>query len=120
MSEDPKESQRVPTQLVRDIVPLMNECRQKIDQLDLKLVELLNERAKFALKLGQLKKKIGTKTYQPAREATVLENVRNVNEGPLGKEAITKLFEQIINENRRLECLAEEENKHNASEIKKS
>jgi len=118
MSEDLKESQRAQTQLVKDVSVLMNECRQKIDQLDLKLVELLNKRAEFALELGRLKKTIGTKTYQPDREAAVLKNVCNVNRGPLGKEAITKLFEQIINENRRLECLVEEENKKNISETK--
>ena len=47
-------------------------------------------------------------TYQPSREEDVLAHVRDVNAGPLANDAITRVFEQIIDESRRLERLTSE------------
>ena len=47
-------------------------------------------------------------TYQPTREEDVLAHVRGVNEGPLANDAITRVFERIIDESRRLERLTSE------------
>ena len=60
-------------------------------------------RTQAALELGQLKEEAGLETYQPNREKVVLEQVRNANSGPLDNEAVTRLFERIIDENRNLE-----------------
>ena len=46
---------------------------------------------------------MGLEVYQPAREIEVLKHVRSQNAGPLEAEAITRLFERIIDEARRLE-----------------
>ena len=56
--------------------------------------------------VGRLKELAGLPIYQPAREADVLNNVRAANLGPLDNEAMTRLFERIIDEARRLERLA--------------
>lgn len=80
--------------------------RKRIDALDAELVRLLSERAACALEIGRLKEQQGLAIYQPAREAEVLTNVRSANQGPLGDEALTRLFERIIDEARRLERLA--------------
>jgi chorismate mutase len=69
-------------------------------------VTLLSERASCALDIGRLKEKAGLPIYQPVREAEVLTNVREANPGPLDNEAMTRLFERIIDEARRLERLA--------------
>src|SRR5215831_17633687 len=54
--------------------------------------------------IGRLKKQQGVEVYQPDREKEVLAHVRSVAaEGPLGPEAIARLFERIIDEARRLE-----------------
>jgi chorismate mutase-like protein len=84
----------------------IDELRQRIDELDARLVELLNERASCALRIGEIKQALGLEIYQPDREAQVLQNVRThaqVVAGPLGGEALTRLFERIIDEARRLE-----------------
>lgn len=81
----------------------MAELRSRIDALDEKLVRLLNDRARCALELGIIKESVGMEIYQPEREITVLEHARDVNGGPLEGSAITRLFERIIDENRRLE-----------------
>ena len=84
----------------------IEELRDRIDALDRQLVTLLSERASCALAVGHLKEKAGLPIYQPAREAEVLANVRAANGGPLDNEAMTRLFERIIDEARRLERLA--------------
>lgn len=85
----------------------MDECRRRIDELDTEIVQRLNARAECALELGRLKESVGLDTYQPARERAVLDHARNESSGPLDPDAITRLFERIIDENRRLERLAE-------------
>lgn len=77
--------------------------RQRIDDLDLTLVTLLNERASCALAIGHEKDRLGLPVYQPAREADVLHRIREANRGPLDDAAVTRLFERIIDEARRLE-----------------
>jgi len=82
----------------------LDELRDDIDRVDEVLVRLLNELARVACEIGQLKKTLGVDVYQPEREKQVLAHVRSVAcEGPLGPDAIARLFERIIDEARRLE-----------------
>ena len=86
----------------------LERYRQRIDELDEKLVRLLNERATCANEIGRLKERVGMEVYQPGRERAVLEHVRRVNAGPLTDVAMIRLFERIIDESRRLERLGDE------------
>jgi len=82
----------------------LDELRDDIDRVDEVIVRLLNERARVAVAIGQLKKEQRVPIYQPDREKQVLAHVRGVaSEGPLGPDAIARLFERIIDEARRLE-----------------
>jgi chorismate mutase-like protein len=82
----------------------LDELRDDIDRVDEVLVRLLNERARVACEIGQLKKALGVDVYQPEREKQVLAHVRGIAaEGPLGADAIARLFERIIDEARSLE-----------------
>ncbi len=82
----------------------LDDLRGDIDRLDEVIVRLLNERARCVCEIGRIKKQDGIEVYQPDREKAVLEHVRSVAcEGPLGPEAIARLFERIIDEARRLE-----------------
>jgi chorismate mutase-like protein len=82
----------------------LDDLRNDIDRVDEVLVRLLNERARVACEIGRIKKAEGIDVYQPEREKQVLDHVRNVAvEGPLGPDAIARLFERIIDEARRLE-----------------
>jgi chorismate mutase-like protein len=82
----------------------LDEIRLDIDRVDEVLVRLLNERARCVCEIGRLKKESGVEIYQPDREKDVLNHVRAVaSEGPLGPDAIARLFERIIDEARRLE-----------------
>jgi chorismate mutase len=81
----------------------LGDWRKRIDALNLQLLELLNERAKCAQAIAELKKKKMLPIYDPLREQQVFEAVLGRNEGPLTDEAIRRIFECIILEHRRLE-----------------
>lgn len=82
----------------------LEDLRRDIDRVDEVLVRLLNERARCVCEIGLLKKAQGIEIYQPEREKDVLRHVREIAiEGPLGADAIGRVFERIIDEARRLE-----------------
>jgi len=81
----------------------IEDWRKKIDQLDLELVKLLNERGRCAIEIGNLKKSLGLEIYDPNREELVIGSVCGAAKGPLSKAAVRRLFERIIDESRRAE-----------------
>jgi chorismate mutase len=96
------------TRLSRDAAARdeIEALRRRIDDLDERLVRLLNDRAGCALEIGRIKQALGLEIYQPEREREVLQHVRETNVGPLDAQAIVRLFERIIDEARRLERTA--------------
>jgi chorismate mutase-like protein len=82
------------------------DWRRKIDEIDRRLVELLNERSRCVLEIGRLKKLDGSPLYQPEREREVLAAVESANRGPLSEAAIRRLFERILDEARSVERTA--------------
>jgi chorismate mutase len=92
--------------------------RKKIDELDRKMVELLNERAQAAKEIGKLKRTTDMPIYEPEREKRIFENVRQVNQGPLTDLDLTQVFERIIDIMRNLqkkEIVPEEKEKQAAA-----
>ena len=85
----------------------LQDWRSRIDEIDRKLVELLNERSRCALEIGKLKQAANL-LYQPEREKEVLQNAEQSNPGPLTDAAIRRLFERIIDEARSAERAAME------------
>lgn len=81
----------------------ISDWRKRIDELDTKLAELLNERSRCAAQVGQLKRKAGLPLYQPEREQEILERVQRLNQGPLSNDALKRLFERILDEARVVE-----------------
>ena len=87
----------------------VEDWRRKIDDIDRRLVELLNERSRCVLEIGHLKKTEGKPLYQPDREQQVLEAAERANRGPLSEAAIRRLFERILDEARSVERTAMDE-----------
>jgi len=78
--------------------------REQLDQLDERLVALLNQRAELARRIGALKAQTDNSVaFVPARERAVLDHVAAANGGPLPDEAIRGVFQQIIAACRNLE-----------------
>ena len=76
------------------------DCRTRIDAVDLKILELLNERTKIVEEIGQIKQRMAMPIYEPKREDQVYNNVISNNAGPLSGEALKRVFERIIDEMR--------------------
>ena len=84
------------------------DCRKRIDQLDIRILALLNERTKIVEEIGRIKQELGLPIYEPKREDDVFNNVVTHNEGPLPPEAVRRLFERIIDEMRTLQRMRRE------------
>src|SRR5260221_10835433 len=72
------------------------DWRKKIDELDCRLVELLNQRASAAQEIGKLKRNTSMPIYEPDREKIIFENVRKANRGPLPDSELRGVYERII------------------------
>jgi len=77
--------------------------RSKIDQIDEKLLELLNERASVAVDIGHHKRLNNQEIYVPGREKQVVDRLAQLNRGPLSEAAIRSVFRQVIGSCRSLE-----------------
>lgn len=82
---------------------LLEESRAKIDSLDRKLVDLLNERTRMAADIGRAKSVLGMQVLEPRREESVFRNVTVHNRGPIPDDALRRIYEQIMREMRELQ-----------------
>jgi len=82
------------------------EIRQRINEIDERLQSLINERAKYAQKVGLAKGDLAQAVdyYRPEREAEILRTIKKRNEGPLRDEEMLRLFREIMSA-----CLAQQE-----------
>ena len=74
----------------------IEDWRQKIDELDRRIVALISERARAAQEIGKLKRNSSLPVYEPNRERVIFENVRAANQGPLPDIELTHIYERII------------------------
>jgi chorismate mutase len=79
------------------------ECRKNIDRIDVQLIALLNERARVAEIIGEVKHGQSMPVYEPKREDQVYKNILENNHGPLPADAVRRIFERVIDEMRNLQ-----------------
>jgi chorismate mutase-like protein len=77
--------------------------RDRIDEIDRRLVELLNERTAIVEEIGRTKKEAAMPIYEPRREVQVFENITAHNGGPLPEDGLRRIFERIIDEMRKVQ-----------------
>lgn len=84
----------------------LQEIRKRINSIDERLQALINERATIAQQVGVAKGELGSAVdyYRPEREAEVLRNVLERNEGPMRDDEMLRLFREIMSA-----CLAQQE-----------
>ncbi|MBF0218983.1 MAG: prephenate dehydratase [Gammaproteobacteria bacterium] len=72
--------------------------RQQINAVDDALLQLINQRAMLALKVGEVKQQEGDRPifYRPEREVQVLKRVQEANPGPLHNEVVARLFREVM------------------------
>ena len=84
----------------RDGLEKLEDCRRRIDAVDLLILDLLNQRTAIVEEIGRIKQTLTMPIYEPKREDQVYENVTSNNKGPLRADAIHRVFERIIDEMR--------------------
>ncbi len=83
----------------------LDKHRKEIDRIDTEIIDLLNSRAKEAMKIGEIKKELGKPLYVPSREKQIYERLSKINHGPLPFEAIRRVYREIISASLSLEEL---------------
>jgi chorismate mutase len=81
----------------------LTRCRVVIDELDRRIIALLNERTAVVEEIGRIKQELQLGIYEPKREDQVLANVLAHNSGPLPSDAVKRIFERIMDEMRTLQ-----------------
>ncbi len=81
----------------------LDELRERIDHCDQEILRLLNDRARCALEIGEIKRAEQRPFYVPEREKAVFARLRNLNPGPLPGDAVKAIYREIISAVRALE-----------------
>ena len=74
----------------------LEKLRSRINALDTELLKLLNERAKYVIKIGKIKQKEKKDVLVPLREKELLDRLLTFNKGPMTDAMVIYLFQQII------------------------
>ena len=79
------------------ITPLA-ELREQIDAVDAQILQLINQRARYAEEVAKTKLALGESGsfYRPDRESLVLRRIQNLNTGPLSDETAMRFFRELM------------------------
>jgi chorismate mutase len=83
----------------------LEEYRLMIDDVDRRIVVLLNERTAVVENIGRVKREAQLPVYEPKREDQVFANITSANQGPLTTQAVRGIFERIIDASRSIQRL---------------
>ena len=81
----------------------IEDWRRKIDEVDLQLVRLINQRAQCAQEIGKLKRDSAMPIYEPDREKIIFENIARANGGPLSDVQLRQVYERLVDVMRQLQ-----------------
>jgi chorismate mutase-like protein len=84
---------------------ILEEYRDQIDDVDRRILALLNERTLVVEQIGRVKQEMSMPVYEPKREDEVFQNIATHNPGPLPGDAAKRVFERIIDEMRTVQRL---------------
>ena len=84
------------TEPSKDAGERIAQLRREIDDIDCKMVGLLNERAQRSLAIRDLKPAMQWSLYDPKREEEIFANLAACNDGPLFAESLREIFGAIL------------------------
>ncbi|MDO4400683.1 MAG: chorismate mutase [Coriobacteriia bacterium] len=70
--------------------------RDRIDELDVQIVSLLNEREGHSMAIRELKPAAGMQLFDPGREDAILEKICAQNEGPIVDEKLKEIYATLL------------------------
>lgn len=74
----------------------LKQLRDRIDEINVQMLKLLNERTAIVECVGREKEKQGLKKYDPIRERQILEQLKELNNGPMTDEMMIHIFKEIF------------------------
>ncbi|MFJ8255741.1 bifunctional 3-deoxy-7-phosphoheptulonate synthase/chorismate mutase [Peribacillus asahii] len=74
----------------------LDVLRDQLDDINLQLLHLINQRAELAQEIGRVKEKQGVNRYDPVRERKMLDLIEETHEGPLELASIKHIFKEIF------------------------
>ena len=74
----------------------LDALRQRIDEIDRRLIQTLSDRARVVVDIGKLKQTSNSPTYAPHREKQVIEKALALNEGPLPARTIEAIYRELM------------------------
>ena len=81
----------------------INELRKSIDEIDEKILDLINQRLRLGKEIGNIKRKNEKQVINKAREEAILKRIKELNKGHLRNNTIDYIFTQIIYESRQIQ-----------------
>jgi len=81
---------------VKNIMSDLKKLRKKIDDIDLRILELLNKRAEIAIEIGRAKQDRKLNIYSPEREKEILRRLTEINPGPFPNNVLKLIYEEIL------------------------
>jgi chorismate mutase/prephenate dehydratase len=81
----------------------LDVLRRRIDEIDDKILDLLNERAGVVIDVGKVKEGASSDFYVPSREQAIYQRLTGVNDGPFPNDGIRRVFREIISASLNLE-----------------
>jgi len=85
------------------IDPELDALRRAIDDVDRRLLDLIAERVRIVLEVGDFKRRRSLPIYDPERERTMIEQLIQIAPKPLNPQLVRRIFERVIDESRRIE-----------------
>jgi chorismate mutase/prephenate dehydratase len=81
----------------------LEKLRKEIDEIDDKILELLNERSNIVLDIAHIKRNENARFYSPERERQILERLTSLNKGPFPNETLKVIYREILSASLSLE-----------------
>lgn len=81
----------------------LSDLRERIDNLDERILDLLNQRADISLEVGRRKQNLAEPIFKPTREKMVMTRLQVLNPGPLPDRHLYAIYREIMSSSRRLQ-----------------
>src|SRR5687767_4123103 len=83
----------------------LDECRKRIDAIDIEILALLNRRAELSRRIGHIKTVAALPIVDPEREEIIVRRVIHENAGDISDRALTTIYREILTESRRIQSI---------------
>ncbi len=74
----------------------LEALRSRVDEVNVEILRLINERAGVVQEIGRVKEKQGVNRYDPLRERHMLDHLKEHNDGPLPQSTVEHIFKEIF------------------------